>query len=396
MTYETRMPGWSVASSAGVGGLYAALTPIAALLLLAPSNYGHFSIVYLIHAFGISLQYSIVSEAWTRTFKSTGSSSAWSEYSTALISLSAVLAVAAAATAVALSDLRSTWWVFGVAVFFAVYRNGARYFVASIGDPIRVLVSDASGVVAFGVALTLLWSTAPIALVAGAWCSASVVSALALGIPRFHLRSGISAWLRTHGHAIKPLLSDSLLMDAGAIGTPFLLAGFMGATRFGVYRAVSNAGLPVRLLVEPLRPNIGRLTRSQLFGRTVSTVIAFAAISLSVACYLALVIVVPLFAGNVGTLSSLVEFAVPTAVYVAGSVIGSVYFIACRGNSSHRAIMAGRIVQTVLVVVLPVGGFVVADLAGAIWGYALASLLSSLVWLGIARAGNANATTNKR
>ena len=52
--------GW-LGVSLGTGAIYSLLVPLAALTLLAPLAYGVFSASYLVFAFGVSLQYSVVS-----------------------------------------------------------------------------------------------------------------------------------------------------------------------------------------------------------------------------------------------------------------------------------------------------------------------------------------------
>ena len=384
-----------LASSALTGGLYSALTPIVALLLLAPADYGNFSIVYLIHAFGLSLEYSIICEAWTRTNKTTETSAPWRDYSTSLVALSALIALIALVAAIGLPDLRGGWWLFSAAVFFAVYRNGVRYYSVSSGNMRRVAASDITGIAAFAIALMLLSQTSDLIQVFGAWLAAGILSSSVLRVPNIRWGSGLIAWIATHKTAIKPLLSDSLLMDAGAIGTPFLLVGFMGVIKFGIYRAVANVAMPVRILLEPIRPNIGKLSLQELFRMPVSLLIGLTTLIFTVTSYMALVVVVPLFGPGLGTLSPLVEFAIPTAIYVGTSVIGIVYFIACRANSSQREIMMGRIAQTTLVVLLPICGFVLFDLSGVIWGYAISGALSAVFWLRIAWAGFVHQTNSE-
>ena len=55
-----------LASSATSDGIFGALIAVLALLVLQPGEYGLFSIVYLTFAFGISLQYSVINEAWAQ------------------------------------------------------------------------------------------------------------------------------------------------------------------------------------------------------------------------------------------------------------------------------------------------------------------------------------------
>lgn len=369
-----------LASSAATGALFGAVIPITALLLLAPAEYGHFSIVYLVFAFGVSLQYSIISEAWARR----GRTGSWASYAGILVPLSALVAVAAAIVALLIPDLTIAAPLLGGAVLAALVRNGARYFQVAEGALVRVVVADLAGVAAFIGVLFALFESPPLLRVAAAWFACVLVASLLTQLPRFAAGSGPIAWLRGHRTEIRPLLLDSLLMDAGALGTPFLLAGFMGASRFGIYRAVSNASLPVRLIVDPLRPALGRMPLRRFFSVRVTLAVAAVTTALAVGCYVALAVILPILDITLGTLSSLVPFAVPTAVFVIGSFLGTVYYILCRTNATQREILIGRVAQTVLVVALPIGGFIAWGLTGAIWGFGISSVLSAVVWIALA------------
>lgn len=373
-----------VASSALSGAVYGALTPILALVFLAPAEYGLFSIVYLIYAFGISLQYSIISEAWARSSSATGRPSTWAEYSTALSALSGIVGLAGLIASFSLPQLSSSAWILAFAVACAVYRNGARYHRVTSARMRRVIISDLAGIIAFIVAVLCSLEAQPLLKVSVSWLAASLVGALVLQPPRLALGVGLIHWVRRHGTAIGPLLMDSLLMDAGSIGTPFLLAGFLGPARFGTYRAVANVSMPVRLLVEPMRPLLGSADPKRLFGKRLTTLIALIALILTTGCYVALAIVVPDVHLRIGTLSSLAPYALPSSVFVAGNLLGSVYYIPCRTNATRKHIMFGRICQTLLVVITPIIGFAVWDLGGAIWGFAVSSVISAAVWINIA------------
>lgn len=61
-----------LASSVIPGGTLGGLIAVLALLALQPGEYVPFSRVHLIFAFGISLQYSVINEAWARGQQSGG------------------------------------------------------------------------------------------------------------------------------------------------------------------------------------------------------------------------------------------------------------------------------------------------------------------------------------
>jgi lysylphosphatidylglycerol synthetase-like protein (DUF2156 family) len=170
-------------------------------------------------------------------------------------------------------------------------------------------------------------------------------------------------------------------MDVGAIGAPFLLAGFMGPKNFGLYRGVANAAMPVRLMLDPLRPTIGRKPSEFFFRKSVLWMIIGVTFIIAALCYLALEFLVPRLPMRLGTLSELVVFSYQAAAFTAASFVGTLFYIVCRNNGSRRTIMAGRISQTLLVVAMPVFGFMSLGLTGAVWGFALSASLSAVIWL---------------
>jgi O-antigen/teichoic acid export membrane protein len=376
----------SVALSSVTGAVSSALVPIVALLLLAPTEYGLFSVPYLIYAFGVSLQYSVVSEAWARLRARTPDAVTWRSYTGALSMLAAVMALAGGVVFLLIARQPVAAALMCGAVLSAVYQSGIRYYRVATGAIRRVMLSDLAGIVAFVIGILAFSGLHDLGWIAGAWLLQAVAAVLVLGLPIPARGAGLITWTRTHHRVIRPLLLDSLLMDAGAIGTPFLLAGLMSPRSFGIYRAVSNVAMPVRLLVDPLRPMIGRMQVRRLFAMTTTALLITAGALLSAACYLVLVFIVPLFA-DLGTLTALVPYALPASLFVAGSLWGTVYYIVCRTRATHRRIMIGRIAQTVLVIILPIAGFAAWGLVGAIWGFSLSSLISSAVWATLACRG---------
>lgn len=373
-----------LALSAGTGALFSALVPLAALVLLRPEQYGAFSIVYLIYAFGISLQYSVVSEAWARSGRKLDGLDDWRAYSTALSALSALVALPAAIVGLIIPGLGPSAWLLGAAILLNLVYNGVRYATVAIGDIRRVVWSDVAGVIAFVVVLVAPWGTDRILRVSLSWLALGVFGVVVLRLPRLRFGFGLIAWVKSHRRSIRPLITDSLLMDAGAIGTPFLLAGFLGVAKFGTYRAVANVAMPVRLLVEPLRPALGRMSPRELFRLRSSVLLVSAAIVFAAGSFFALTLLVPALGFEIGTLTSLIPYAAAASVFVAGNLLGSVYYISCRTHARHRDIMLGRIIQTVLVTLFPILGFVVADLGGAIWGIAISAVISAFAWAVIA------------
>jgi hypothetical protein len=172
-------------------------------------------------------------------------------------------------------------------------------------------------------------------------------------------------------------------MDVGAIGTPFILAGSMGPEGFGIYRGIANASMPVRLIVDPLRPALGRQHNGYFLRGIPAIGIMCATVFICMGSYFALSWLVPTLPFKLGTLSSLEKYAVPAAVFAGANLVGTVFSIACRTNAERQEIMLGRIFQTLVVVGMPLGGFLVDGIFGAIWGFALSAFVSALLWVAL-------------
>jgi len=376
-----------IARGAGAlsGAVYSALVPITALILLSPSQYGIFSVPYLIFSFGLSLQLSTVTEAWTRRRVGDLAESTWREFWTTLVVLSAVVGGGAAAVLAVVLGPESPWWLAGTAVTVALARNGARYFDVAKSRGTVITIADISGIVAFAAVLLLLLPAAgPFVAVLGGWLASSLTSIVWTGVRLAQFGGGPRSWVRMHGRHIRPLLADSLLLDAGSIGTPFLLAPFLGATKFGIYRGISNVALPVRLILEPLRPSIGGQRIGAVFApRNIVFVFGLAAF-LAAGCYLALEFVVPLLRLQTSTLGALTAFSIPASVFVVANFVGHYYYIVCRSRGTQTQIILGRVAQTAGAIVIPVLGFLALDLDGAIWGFVAASAISAAFWALIA------------
>lgn len=374
----------SLASATLVGALWGALVPVLALLFLEPAQYGSFSTIYLIFAYGVSLQYSIVSEAWARARLRYRKATNWSNYSSALFTLACTIGAVGLSVSLVIFEVSAIAVWLGVAVGLGIYRSGARYHRMAVGMTRQVILADFLGILVFFAVLVLVHGQARTAVLTMAWAASGAISIIALGLPVLRVGSGPIRWWRMHRREITPLLADSTLMDVGAIGAPFLLAGFMGPKNFGLYRGVANAAMPVRLLLDPLRPTIGRKPSGFFFRKTILWMIFGVTFVTAALCYLALELVVPRLPMRLGTLSELAIFSRQAALFTAASFVGTLFYIVCRNSGSRRTIMTGRIAQTFLVVTLPVFGFMSMGLSGAVWGFAVSASVSAVVWLCLA------------
>ena len=376
-----RSPRWLVVAATLTNAAFVLSVQLIGLVALAPADFGLFSLQYLVFALASSVCLSVICEPWLRTDIHDAERSPWRDYSSILLYLSFAAGGVAGALSIVLPGLPVTAIPAAIAVAASVYRAGARYHQVRSLEWTRALISDVTGlVVTFG-----LWAVLFAVNVHGllgltiAWAVGACASAAISRPPVLQRPSSISTWIATHRRHIWPLLKDSTLMDLGSIGTPFVVAPLLGIADFGVYRAVSNVAAPVRLVLNPIRPTLAGIplmthrSRSHVLGS------AAASIGFGVAAYLALIVVGALHI-NLGSLSAVVTYAVPTAIFVSANFIGHYYYIIARTHMHGSSLLTGRIIQTAVAVVLPIAGALAYALPGAIWSYAIATCISSLTW----------------
>lgn len=351
-----------------------------ALTSLGTEDFGLFSLVYLIAAFALSIQLSAVSEAWIRTTPAANSAD-WGSYSSVSVFMAVLSGLVALVIALVNPDLNPFAALIFVAVAATVYRAAARFYSLRNEDARGVLWADlVSMVVAAGGAITVfvLFKNDLAALFA-LWAATALSSALLSRPPRMTSWRELPRWYTERRNAIAPLLGESLFMDLSAIGTPLLMIPFMGIADFGVYRGVSNVAAPVRIILNPLRPRLSHLSQQRI--RRLSTTISIGAGSLLMGVLAALALVIISLAHlELGTLSSLTVFAIPTGLFVSANMFGHTYYMLARQHSPAKVIVTARIVQTLVGVIFPLVGVVAWGLPGAIWGYAIATVISACFW----------------
>lgn len=355
-----------------------------ALVALEPLEFGSFSIQYLLYAFGASLALSLISEPWLRRDLALGLRTPWPDYAAVSFVLAGAMAAATLLFSVIVEPLRDIAVAGSIAVGASVYRTSARYHAVRSSARRSAIAGDTAAfvVVVLGWVGAAASGSVDLAAVAWIWAGASLAAAAFSTLPGPVGRGVVGRWRAAHRRHIAPLLRDSLLMDAGSIGTPFALAPILGLQAFGVYRAVSNTAAPVRLILTPVRPLIAaRSIRAQRRPGSVAVVVV-ASIAMGALAFAALAII-DLAGWDLGSLSALSPFALPTAVFVAANLLGSYYYIAARGNTGGARLLVGRILQTLLAVACPLAGVLLAGLEGAIWGYAGGTAVSAVVWFAL-------------
>lgn len=369
----------------------ATLAPqLIALVTLDPQNYGAFSLIYLAFAFGVSISYSTVSEVWVKIRNDDScvddcrrGGSDWHEYSRALLGLTGIICFLACALALVISDLSPSAALAGLAVSFALFRAGARYFEVRSGDFKRALRADLlmfSGT-AVSVAVLILFKLPPTAWsIFGCWAIGGMAAVCVSNAPGFSVRSGFWNWVGRHRRVATPLLGESLLMDLGALGTPLLLFPLFNLGTFGVYRAVSSAAAPVRIVLNPLRPVLAGTQAVSLVSRFATVRIAYASAGVGslVSCVLYLV---GYNGWRIGVLSELSAYWSLVGVYVMANMFGHYWYLVARLHCGAKVLYSMRLLQTALAVAGPLTGALIFELPGAIWGLSVATLVSACGWM---------------
>jgi hypothetical protein len=365
-----------------MGGLSAALVPILAVILLPVRDYGAFSFVYLVFAQGWSIELSAVCDTWARRRAAGYSAGSWGAYTGALATISGVSALVTLLVALPMFGSPVQAVAMAVGVGTSLYRQAARYHQAAVHGARAVLPSDTAAVLVFLLALASLhamdYSLLTSLLVA--WALSGPASAA------FFMRGalgdgGLRAWYRRNRSTVRSLLGESLLMDAGAAGTPVLIAPILGLHNFGIYRSVSSLSVPIQMLIDPIRPNLAQMLLHRVASTRVVAVAFSIAAVLAGGAYVALAYIVPIILSFSPVLMALSDFALACSLFVAFQFLTYVFHIFARIHVSHRRLLLGRAFHTVFAILLPLLGAIFASVTGALWCFVATSGLTVAIWL---------------
>lgn len=378
---ETASTARSAALATGLNAIGAILPQVVSLVLLPATAYAQFSMVYLVYAAGASSVFSVICDAWTRTWTGRTPLVGWRHFSTALVRFSAAFGIVALGVGalVGIGALNAALGALAAATL--VHRTGSRYYESHVGDWRHVLRGDMATIVGASLVLALgiVLAWEPTALAFGAWAAGSVASVAGSRRPHLAGTRSLRRWWVVHRRAIKPLLGDSLLLDAGSIGTPYVLAPILGLTNFGVYRAVANVGIPVQLALNPLRPIVSRTPASRLLSARLMIPYTVALLLAGGACY-AILVALPLLPFRLGVLSELHQVALPASLFVPANGFSFLIYLVARSHAPAARILPARIAQTVLAIAGPVTGAIGWGLHGAVWGFSGSALLFAAIW----------------
>lgn len=361
------------------GGIYSLLMPISGLVLLSVAEYGIFSALYLGFALGVSLQYSIVSDATSRLFMLTSVRDKWESYASALIVISMVISIGVFAFAYLFPDESSAIIFFSLASGVGVIRSGTRYFLVTEIRLIRTFLADVLGIFVFLLIIFLTASNSGLESLSIAWLLSGCLTILCLKLPKFRVRLA-REWYGSHRTQIRPLLADSLMLDFSAIAVPYLVLAQVGVFNFAIYRGIASAAVPVRLILDPLRPFLSRQSRQTVlkFSAGIFWVSVGSAVAAGVYFGVGWIGEFPQFSRTV--LFQLVNFRSEIAIYVLTSFLANILYFVSRTNIQSRPLVMARIVQTLLVSIFPLLGALYGGLDGAILSFVISNVLSATIW----------------
>jgi hypothetical protein len=284
--------------------------------------------------------------------------------------------------AVVLAQLVGNIWIaleLSAAAAFSTYRLGARFHAVATGQHRFVGRPDlAAGLSLIGLYLILHLALASFEALAIAWLVSAILSALLSELPQYERGYRPTQWIRDHKDAIRILLTDSVLLDLGSFGAPLAMSPIFGLANFGTYRGVTSAAMPVRLILNPLRPVLGRRPLPYFVNLKVFLLMSGCALILGASAFglLETVHVKGWFSG--GVLFRLSSFAFPIGCFVALNFIGMFSYLLARAHLGGLRLFLFRIVQLIAALTFPVIGYLWGELTGAIWGLLAAVFVDAL------------------
>ncbi|WP_144786670.1 MATE family efflux transporter [Micrococcus luteus] len=364
------------------------------MLVLASAEFGAFSAVYLAYALAIAVTMSVLADAWVIGSEEVRRGG-WAVYSSVLVSVSVLFSFVGAGIAWLAWGQASVIFLSLFAVALANYRSGVRYVLVHEKRWNRTFVLDGIALLGTVAGFPLFISLGMTGLEAltAAWAAGSLLGALAWRLPHVSVPDA-ALWVKGNRRLIRPLLIDTVAMEATAIGTPFLLLPVLGLSGFGIYRSVANLSAPLRKLIAPVRPLLIAAPRRAMSARFTAMILGCSG-AVGIAAF-AVLEVVAVQDWRLGVLGELTEFTLPVTIYLFSALIVVYYSLMCRSLNRPKLLLSGRFFYTAVGVVGPLTGFIVGGISGAIWGFAIASLVSGIVWYLLACAALRGAHSTER
>lgn len=356
---------------------------MAPLLLLEPLNFGYYSIIQLMVILGSSVSLALINEADVRRINSGFQVSSWRDFSAITFWLSLVFFLLTLSVSLIYDQLRENaiLWAFGVG--FAVYRGAARYRLTQEKLITRLVIGDISGIILIITTISWLyhlnsglWTLTDILVL---WLAAQLIGTMFTKFPSSINPFRVARWLRDRKRQIFALMPDSFLQDMGSFWGPYMIALILDVQSLGIYRAVTTVAAPIRLILTPLRPIFAKHASGTKFS--LGTLGVVSGISIVSGVLAALALHVLSFEGDAfGVLGELSVFVTPVGVYVAGNFLSYFYSIKGRAVLPALILIRTRIVQAILLGLLPLLGASLCGLEGAVWALSCGSIGVGFIW----------------
>ena len=349
------------------------------IVWLSTSDYGRFALAYLLYGVMTAALFACVCDVWSRVVGQNAVQVSRRLYRTVTFWLSVTFGFVGFLLLWCLTDVTNAALV-SVASTLSLIRTGCRFSSVARGRVRLIWVPELVSVIAFCVAL--LVSSSALGRLESLCLSWAIGSCAAMplfrvgpvGWPREALQ-----WFGQYRHEIRVMLGDSVIVEGTVYGVPLIMASMMPLASFSVYRGVSSSAIPVRLILNPLRPVIARQSnRSISSPRSVALVLTVSFLLGGVVGLGVLLLGVwpPL---RMSTLGALHQYWILVGVFVSMSFAGTFYFVSNRSRLPTRELMIIRIIQAVSDVGGPLFGYFVAFVPGAIFGYVVSTSLNTLI-----------------
>lgn len=359
-----------------------AVVQFAPIALLTVGDYARYSGIYLIYAAMLTFQLATLSDVWARAVRRDAlvldDSHAYYSVLTPLTLLS--IAVAVPVSAIASRALLPTV-IATVATVLSLFRAGSRYYLIAAGFPGRAGIADALGALT-GLALLLgLWASDAFTLTSAlaVWALVNLVSLIASrATPALGFTAAVE-WFSSQRRSVAALLGEAGIMNLASVGTPYAVGLVVGAPGLALHRGATSLAYPVRLVLGALRSRI----LAGLLRRGAATHVAIASLGLVLGGGVLgfLQVADDYVAADSSALSLVAKYAAPVAALVAATTYSTFLQFEARGTMTAAALLARRTAHTLLVLGITVSAAVVWGMGGMMWGAAVATAATSIVWV---------------
>lgn len=196
----------------------------------------------------------------------------------------------------------------------------------------------------------------------------------------------VRAWAHDLWQTIRGLLADMLLLNLGTILMPLVLRVPMGAAGFGLYRLQSTLAAPVRLLLAPIRPLLGKMPLRWHYK--IGNVFALSGLALALGTVmfvgLSWLSETQLVEGSI-IHAAAAQYRLEISLFVSANLMTTFFNFVNRVSVSARGLIVLRGVQLVGLVAGPVLGFLVGGVKGAMWGAIMAEVSQAFLYVVLSR-----------